>query len=154
MLIDVLLPGLNGLDLLRQLRGAGDRVPAVMLTAVSDAMVAVAALRAGAADFIENLVNPDDLLARLAHAIDAGHDHSGRFVIHAAALQRLSGLTRRQRDVLDLLIEGHSSKVIAHRLGISARTVEVHRAAIMQRTGSTSMAALMRLVVEAAVAIA
>jgi two-component system CheB/CheR fusion protein len=154
LLIDVLLPGLNGLDLLRQLRGAGDRVPAVMLTAVSDAMVAVAALRAGAADFIEKPVNPDDLLARLAHAIDAGHDHSGRFVIHAAALQRLSGLTRRQRDVLDLLIEGHSSKVIAHRLGISARTVEVHRAAIMQRTGSTSMAALMRLVVEAAVAIA
>ncbi|OYV70404.1 MAG: histidine kinase [Acidiphilium sp. 21-60-14] len=150
LLIDVMLPGLNGLDLLRRLRGAGDMVPAVMLTGVSDAMVAVAALQAGAADFIEKPVNPDDLLARIARAVEAGHDHSGRLAVHMAAVKRLSELTPRQRDVLDVLLEGHSSKVIAHRLGISARTVEVHRAAIMQKTGATSMAALTRLAVEAA----
>ncbi|MDD2875952.1 MAG: chemotaxis protein CheB [Acidiphilium sp.] len=154
LLIDADLPGISGLDLLRQLRNTGDATPALMLTGTSDVAIAVAALQAGAADFIEKPVHPDDLLARIDHAVANGRDQTARMAIHDAAVRQLADLSARQREVMALVLAGQPSKAIAITLGISQRTVEVHRAAIMRKTGATSMPALARLALEAQGAVA
>jgi two-component system CheB/CheR fusion protein len=149
LLIDIGLPGIDGIDLLRRLRAAGIGTPAVMLTGSSDAALVVAALRAGAADFIEKPVNPADLLRRIDRAITQGDDRAARKTVHDDAARQLAGLTPRQRDILALVLAGHASKAIAATLGISRRTVEVHRAAIMRKTGAASLGALARIAIEA-----
>ncbi|MCW8309473.1 response regulator [Acidiphilium sp. PA] len=149
LVIDINLPGRSGIDLLRTVRDGGDETPVVMLSGVSDATLAVEALRAGAADFVEKPVNPADLLSRIDRAIGLGQDLTARRALHEEAVRHLAGLTARQREILDLILAGQPSKVIAGMLGISPRTVEVHRAAIMRKTGAASVAALARLAAEA-----
>ncbi|OZB21124.1 response regulator, partial [Acidiphilium sp. 34-64-41] len=149
LVIDVNLPGRSGIDLLRAVRDGGDDTPVVMLSGVSDATLAVEALRAGAADFIEKPVNPAELLSRIDRAIALGQDLTARRALHEEAVRHLATLTARQRDVMELVLAGQPSKVIARMLGISPRTVELHRAAIMRKTGAASVAALARLAAEA-----
>ncbi len=149
VLVDANLPGLGGLDLLRRLRGAGDQVPAVVITGFGDVQVAVEAMKAGASDFIEKPVNPADLVASLDRALDQASESGALSAWRASAARAVSGLTDRQREVMAMVIAGHPSKNIAADLGISQRTVENHRAAIMERTGSRSLPALARLALAA-----
>ncbi len=145
LLLDAYLPGMSGLELLDRLRVAGNTTPAIMITGHSDVTIAVAAMKAGAFDFIEKPVHLSNLLACVerARAVEreASLDHDRRL----AAQTTLAQLTPRQREIMARVLDGQPSKNIAADLQISQRTVENHRAAIMRRTGSASLAALARL---------
>jgi two-component system CheB/CheR fusion protein len=149
LLLDVNLPGMGGVDLLGRLRSLGDPVPTIMMTGSSGVGLAVAAMKAGACDFIEKPVSRDALVASINRAIAQSHDIGIVQAVQETAAGRVAELTPRQHQVMDLVLAGHPSKNIAADLGISQRTVENHRASIMKKTGSKSLPALARLVLAA-----
>ncbi|HME23913.1 MAG TPA: response regulator [Acetobacteraceae bacterium] len=150
LLVDANLPGMSGMDLLRQLNGSGRGLPAIMITGQGDVHIAVAAMQAGASDFIEKPVGHNELLASIARALEQSRDATKLRAWHEAAAGRLASLTPRQREVMDRVLAGHPSKNIAADLAISQRTVENHRAAVMRKAGVSSLPALARLAVAAA----
>ena len=150
LLIDATLPGMSGLDLLRHLRLAGDRLPAIMITGNSDVGMAVDAMKAGADDFIEKPIGYKELLDCIDKALERSRDSTKRTAWREDAVSHIADLTPRQRQIMTMVLDGHPSKNIAADLGISQRTVENHRASIMKRTGSQSLPALARLVIKAA----
>jgi two-component system, chemotaxis family, CheB/CheR fusion protein len=149
LLIDAYLPGMGGLELLQRLKNEGQRMPAVMITGNADVGMAVQAMKAGASDFIEKPVSRDELLACVERAMEHSQDASKLVAWREEAAGHLTGLTLRQKQVMEMVLAGHPSKNIAADLGISQRTVENHRAAIMKRTGAKSLPALARLAVAA-----
>jgi len=150
LLIDAYLPGMGGLDLLKQLMQADDRLPAIMITGHSDVAMAVQAMKAGALDYIEKPMSGANLIASVELALENSTDESKDAVWREDAKKRIAGLTLRQRQIMDLILAGHPNKNIAMDLGISQRTVENHRATIMSKTGSKSLPALARLAFAAA----
>jgi two-component system, chemotaxis family, CheB/CheR fusion protein len=149
LLVDAILPGMDGMELLQRLSKDGHRLASIMITGNSDVPMAVRAMKAGASDFIEKPVRRDELIASINRAMaQAKNKHSRRDWQNEAARQ-ISGLTGRQRQIMDLVLAGHPSKNIAADLGISQRTVENHRASIMQKTGAKSLPALARLAMAA-----
>jgi two-component system, chemotaxis family, CheB/CheR fusion protein len=149
LIIDAYLPGMSGLDLLKRLKDDGHLPPAIMITGDGDVSIAVQAMKAGAADFIEKPVGRDELIASVARALERELDAGKRSAWQEDAANHVAGLTPRQHQIMDLVLAGHPSKNIAADLGISQRTVENHRASIMKRTGSKSLPALARLAVAA-----
>jgi two-component system CheB/CheR fusion protein len=150
VLIDVYLPGMSGLELLRQLKGADSRLTTIMITGHSDVQMAVQAMMAGASDFIEKPIDRGQLLASVGHALERSADAAKLVAWREDAARRLAELTPRQRQIMRLILAGHPNKNIAADLGISQRTVENHRAEIMKRTDSKSLPALARLALAAA----
>jgi two-component system, chemotaxis family, CheB/CheR fusion protein len=150
LLIDANLPGISGLDLLRRLNKAGSQLPAVMITGQSDVPMAVAVMRAGASDFLEKPLRGVELLAGVARALEISRDSGKLMEWRKDAADHLASLTRRQHQIMEMVLAGHPSKNIAVDLGISQRTVENHRASIMKKTGSRSLPALARLALAAA----
>ncbi len=150
LLIGAYLPGIGGIELLRLLRETGDPLPAIVMTGHSDVPMAVEAMRAGAADFIERPISGPDLLRRIGRALEQARGTCEQLKRREDAAGRLACLTPRQRSIMDLVLAGLPSKNIAADLGISQRTVETHRAAIMRRTGTKSLPALARLATSAA----
>ena len=149
LLVDARMPGMGGLALLQRLKSEGTRLPAIMITGQGDVPMAVEAMRAGAADFIEKPIRRDELFASIEHALEQIRDSARLAVRREAAAAHLAGLTARQRQIMELVLAGHPSKNIAADLGISQRTVENHRAAVMKKTGSHSLSALIRLALAA-----
>jgi two-component system CheB/CheR fusion protein len=150
LLIDARLPGMGGVELLQRLKGERHRLPAIMITGHGDVPMAVQAMKAGAADFIEKPVGYGELLASIERALEQAGDVAKASAWKETATNSLAGLTVRQRQVMDLVLAGHPSKNIAADLGLSQRTVENHRAAVMKKTGSRSIPALIRLALAAA----
>lgn len=149
LLVDASLPGLSGIELIRKLRDLGHALPTIMITGSSDVTMAVDVMKAGAMDFIEKPVGVDDVLRAVRRGLDTSRDARRVADWHDEAVGHLAGLTKRQRQIMDLVLAGHPSKNIAADLNLSQRTVENHRAAIMLRTGSKSLPALARLVIAA-----
>jgi two-component system CheB/CheR fusion protein len=149
LLVDARMPGMGGLALLQRLKGEGSRLASIMITGQGDVPMAVEAMRAGAADFIEKPIRRNELFASIEHALEHIRDSGKLTVRREAAAKRLAGLTTRQRQIMVLVLAGHPSKNIAVDLGISQRTVENHRAAVMKKTGSHSLSALIRLALAA-----
>jgi len=149
LLIDAYLPGMSGLELLQRLHEAGHRLPAIMITGNSDVPMAVAAMKAGASDFIEKPVSRDDLLTAVERALEQSRDATKASAWREGAASHVADLTPRQRQIMEMVLAGHPSKNIAADLGISQRTVENHRASIMKKTGSKSLPALARLALAA-----
>ena len=150
LVVDACLPGKSGLELLAHLRAGGQSLSAIVITGRSDVAMAIGAIKVGAFDFIEKPASPDELLACVERALAHSHDASERITWRDDAVGHLAGLTRRQHQIMDLVLAGSPSKNIAFDLGISQRTVENHRASIMKRTGCKSLPALARLVLAAA----
>jgi two-component system CheB/CheR fusion protein len=150
LLLDAYLPEMSGLELLKRLKDANDRMPTIMVTGVSDVAIAVQAMKAGASDFIEKPVAGDELLSSVTHALEQARDSRKQLAWRDAAAHRLAVLTARQREIMEMILAGKANKNIAADLRISQRTVENHRAAIMRRTGSNSIPALARLALAAA----
>ncbi len=149
LLVDAYLPGMSGLDLLAKVTIDGNRLPAIMITGHSDVAMVVAAMQAGAIDFIEKPVGRDELLASVERALELARD-SGKLVARQEqAARQIGHLTARQREIMMMVLAGHPSKNIAADLNISQRTVENHRAEIMRRTGVKSLPALARLAISA-----
>jgi two-component system CheB/CheR fusion protein len=149
LLVDAGMPGMSGLELLERLKAEGNRLPAIMITGDGDVQMAVRAMRAGAADFIEKPIGRDELLASVERALEQTRDSTKLSAWRDAAAARIAGLTARQRQIMDLVLAGHPSKNMAADLGLSQRTIENHRAAIMKKTGSKSLSALIRLALAA-----
>lgn len=149
LLVDAHLPGISGLDLLKTLRARGDDMPVILITGDGDIALAVEAMQAGACEFIEKPANRAELLAGVARAIAQSHNIRRAAAVHDDAAARIAELTARQREIMGLILAGHSSKNIAADLDISQRTVENHRAAIMQRMHVKSLPELARLAIKA-----
>ena len=141
---DVRMPGMNGIELQRELLLRGIRLPVIIITAHADVPMAVAALKAGAVDFIEKPFRDELLLGSIRAALATPAEEVGR-PGGASMGARLATLSSREREVMLLLVAGHPNKVVADRLDISPRTVEVHRAHIMEKTGARSLADLVRM---------
>jgi two-component system CheB/CheR fusion protein len=150
LLLDAYLPGMSGLELLSRLRDLRHALPVIMITGNSDIAMAVDAMKAGASDFIEKPVRAAELLSSIDRALEQGNDAGELVARREDAATRLGLLTRRQREIMDLVLAGYPSKNIAADLQISQRTVENHRASIMKKTGSRSLPALARLALAAA----
>jgi len=149
LVIDAVLPGVSGLELLTHLKAENITMPSIMITGQGDIAMAVKAMQAGALDFLEKPFSHEELISSITHALGQSSQMGPSSERRAAATEALAGLTTRQRQILDLVIAGYPSKNIAADLGISQRTVENHRAAIMRKTGSRSIPALIRLAVAA-----
>jgi two-component system response regulator FixJ len=149
ILLDLMMPGLSGLETLRALSGPGS--PAVvMLSGHGDIPLAVEAMRAGALDFVEKPY-PTDKLLQLVGEIElkrAGCPDAAK----AAATEKIAGLSPRQREILRAIASGEPSKVTAHALGLSVRTVETYRRAVFTRLGVRRLADAVRLAVLAGLA--
>jgi two-component system response regulator FixJ len=148
LLLDVRMPGMDGLELQARLRQAGLAIPVIVMTGQGDVHTAVRAMKAGAVDFLEKPFN-DDVLLRTIEAAFARGERSDRTRDAAEAAQRIALLSPREREVLEALVAGRPNKVIASDLGISVRTVEVHRARMMERLGVRQFAEAVRLAVMA-----
>src|SRR5208283_2300299 len=149
LVIDAVLPGMNGFELLARLKADGIALPSIMITGHGDVSMAVKAMRAGASDFIEKPFGHEELVASIKCALEQTPESAREEARRVAAAAHLEGLTTRQRQILGLVLAGHPSKNIAADLGISQRTVENHRAAIMRKTGSQNIPELIRLAVAA-----
>ncbi len=149
LVVDVMLPGLSGVALLELLRAEGTRIPAIVLTGRGDAATAVAALKAGAVDFIEKPADWTLVLAAVKVALQAARDIRIRQKARDLAKSRFDTITQREHEVMMFVLDGRPNKIIAHDLGINQRTVENHRASVMTKTGATSLPALVKLFLEA-----
>ena len=150
LLVDAVMPGMSGIELIERLKADGRALPAIVITGNGAVPMAVQAMKAGAVDFIEKPVGHEELLANVKRALDQTQDTATLSASREAAAMRVASLTTRQRQILDLVLAGHPSKNIAADLGISQRTVDNHRAAIMRKTGSKSLPALVRTALAAA----
>jgi FixJ family two-component response regulator len=145
ILLDVSMPSMSGLEVQASLNQRRAGLPVIFLTGSADIPIAVAAMREGAVDFIEKPFDNDDLLARVRAAIDQYRHHRGADAERKIALDRINTLTVREREVLELVVSGQTSKEIARVLGSSHRTVEIHRRHLMEKMGAPSLADLIRL---------
>jgi two-component system CheB/CheR fusion protein len=145
LLTDVRMPGTNGFELLAQLAAAGHSLPTIVITGHGDIAMAVQAMRAGAVDFIEKPTDPSTLLACVNRALRQAASPAERASWRQAAAMRVAGLTKREREVMDLVVAGFANKDISARLAINQRTVETHRAAVMKKLGASSLSEMVRL---------
>lgn len=145
VLLDVRMPDIDGMAVQNELRTHGVMLPVVIMTGHGDIDMAVAAMKAGASDFIEKPFEKAALISR----IEAAHRQSiaarGASARAQEAQARLNVLTDRERDVLNGLVDGLPNKSIAYDLGISPRTVEIHRANLMQKLEVKSLAEALRI---------
>ncbi|WP_219894155.1 response regulator transcription factor [Aquisediminimonas profunda] len=145
ILLDVRMPGMDGLEVQRVLGERGITFPVIVLTGHGDVNVAVAAMKAGALDFIEKPFEKAVLLSALEEGF-AQIERSDRSKARAAeAVLRLNVLTAREHEVLEGLVRGFPNKTIAYDLGISARTVEIHRANLMTKLNVRSLSEALRI---------
>ncbi len=144
LLVDAIMPGMSGIELIRRLKATGDDTPAIVITGHAAVMLAVQAMKAGAVDFIEKPVRRDALLASVERALVEAHKSAELNERRRKSAVSVAKLTRKQTQILELVVAGHPSKNIAADLRISQRTVDNHRAAIMRKTGSKSLAALIQ----------
>ena len=142
---DVRMPEMTGIELVRRLKGQGFRLPIVMITGHADVPLAVEAMKAGVADFIEKPFDDEVLLAAIHAALrDGEKDRQGAAEV-AEICARMDILSGREREVLGGLVAGHANKVIAFDLGISPRTVEIYRANVMTKMKAASLSELVRM---------
>jgi two-component system response regulator FixJ len=145
VIVDIRMPGMDGLALQQELNRRRITLPLIVVTGHADVGLAVQAMKAGAVDFIEKPYSEDDLLRAVDEALTRAKDARQQQAVAAAAAGRIAALTPRERDVLRRLVDGRPNKVIAHDLGISPRTVEIHRANVMEKLGCRSVAQAVRL---------
>jgi two-component system response regulator FixJ len=156
---DVRMPEMSGLELIRRLRDRGVNLPVIVITGHGDLPLAVEALREGVKDFIEKPFDDEVLLGSIRRALAA---QAAALATQATAAkapaapggtdadrrrfeEMVSGLSGRERQVLEGVVAGKLNKTIGHELGISPRTVEVYRAKMMQKTGAANLSELVRI---------
>jgi FixJ family two-component response regulator len=146
LVLDIRMPGMNGMELQRKLNERNSILPVIFVTGHGDVPMAVEAMQQGALDFVQKPYREQELLEKIerAFAIDRANRESLQQRQQIAG--RLDSLTPRELDVLRLMIEGKANKVIAIDLDISQRTVEIHRARVMEKLEANSLAHLVRMV--------
>jgi FixJ family two-component response regulator len=145
LVLDVRMPGVNGLELQERLAARGHSLPIIIVTGHGDVPMATRALKAGAIDFLEKPVSDQLLLERIDYAINLDRRQRRQRAELADMRARLGKLSARERAVLDLVVEGNPNKLIATKLGVTPKTIEAHRAKIMRKTAAGSVAELVRM---------
>jgi len=145
ILLDIRMPGMDGLEVQQALQEKGVSLPVIMMTGHGDVALAVKAMKAGAVDFIEKPFEKDTLLASLEEGYRRLLRKEATGDRMRSANVRLQALTPRERDVLDGLAQGLPNKTIAYDLGISPRTVEIHRANLMTKLDVRSLSEALRI---------
>lgn len=142
---DVRMPDIDGIELLRRLKARRSTLPVIVITGHADVPLAVEAMKEGAVDFIEKPFEERVLLEAITRAVETADKNADAVRRKADLMARVSQLTPRQRQVMDRVVQGQSSKEIAAELGISPRTVETYRLWIMEKMGASSTAMLIRM---------
>jgi two-component system response regulator FixJ len=151
VLMDMRMPGIDGLELQSRLTAASIDLPVIVVTGWGTVPMAVQAVKAGATDVIEKPLREDVILQRVRDALESCQRTRHEAGLGRLATARLALLTPREREVLAHLVQGEPNKVIAHALSISPRTVEVHRARVMEKMQVRSLSHLIRLALAAGV---
>jgi two-component system response regulator FixJ len=152
VLTDIRMPGIDGLELLRRLRSAGQNLPMVIMTGHGDVPLAVEAMKLGACDFIEKPFDDEALVQALTSALERGGRAEAADPTLREFVRRVGTLSERERQVLDHLVAGDTSKDIGRALNISPRTVEIYRAKLMAKTQASNLQELVRWAVLAGLA--
>jgi two-component system response regulator FixJ len=145
LVTDLRMPDMNGVDLLERLKDIGALIPAVVITGHGDVPMAVAAMKAGAVDFIEKPFQDEVLIEAIKRAASRLEETAGPVEDTATLRTRLDSLSEREQQVLYAVVAGLPNKTIAYDLGISPRTVEVHRANIMSKMQARNLPELVRM---------
>lgn len=148
VLLDVRMPGMSGMSLLKQLRSDHASLPVIMITGHGDIDMAVRAMKLGARDFITKPFSAQTLLDRIQEVLGQAARATDAQNRAEEAAKRLQGLTKREREVFERIVAGQSNKAVALGLGLSVRTVETHRARIMEKLGVKSLVDLVLLSIE------
>jgi two-component system response regulator FixJ len=145
LVLDIRMPGMSGLELQQHLNRMGSMLPVIFITGHGDVPMAVQAMKEGAFEFIQKPFRDQDLLDRINHALKQDAENRTLVARRAEVLHRLESLTPRERQVMELVVDGAANKVIAIDLELSERTVEIHRAKVMEKMGARSVAHLVKL---------
>jgi two-component system response regulator FixJ len=145
LVLDIRMPGMSGLELQQHLNRTGSMLPVIFITGHGDVPMAVQAMKEGAFEFIQKPFRDQDLLDRINHALQQDAESRNNLARRADVVRRLETLTPRERQVMDMVVDGSANKVIAIDLTLSERTVEIHRAKVMEKMGARSVAHLVKL---------
>ncbi|MDH3401269.1 MAG: response regulator transcription factor [Chromatiales bacterium] len=146
LVLDIRMPGMSGMELQEKLNEVHAILPIIFITGHGDVPMAVKAIQYGAADFIQKPFRDQDLLDRINKAIEQDASNRAQLLETRDIEERLSNLTPREKEVLELIVDGRPNKVIAADLEVSQRTVEIHRARVMDKMRASSLAHLVRMV--------
>jgi two-component system response regulator FixJ len=148
LVTDLRMPDIDGVELLRRLKSAGNMLPAIVVTGHGDVQMAVEAMKNGALDFIEKPFADEVLLDSIARAVDEASSKHDAEAAEALTRERLASLSDREIQVLKGVVEGKPNKTIAVELTLSPRTVEVYRAGLMSKMQARSLPELVRMVMK------
>ncbi len=146
IVLDIRMPGMDGMELQKELNSRNSILPIIFVTGHGDVPMAVEAMQQGAVDFIQKPYREQELLEKIKAALELDAEQRESLQEKNDILRRLEELTPREKEIMDMMIEGHANKVIAIDLDISQRTVEIHRSRVMHKMGTHSLAHLVRMV--------
>jgi two-component system response regulator FixJ len=149
LVADLLMPGVSGMELHKKLRADGIEMPVIIVSAYGDVPTAVEAMQEGAMDFIEKPIRPRRLIDRIRQALAQDSQRRRSRAERSNVASRLADLTRRERQVVDLVVAGLTNKAIAARLGVCPQAIDAHRTRAMAKIGAETVPELVRLVLEA-----
>ncbi|MFQ3324297.1 MAG: two-component system response regulator FixJ [Pseudomonadales bacterium] len=147
LVLDIRMPGMNGLELQKQLNVQGCILPIIFVTGHGDVPMAVEAMQHGAVDFIQKPYREQDLLDKINMALALDKTNREALEHRHKIIEKLAALTPREKEVMEMMVDGKANKVIAIDLGISQRTVEIHRSRVMEKMATNSLAHLVKMVV-------
>jgi len=145
LLVDLHMPGETGLDLQTTLNTRKYTMPIIFITGAGSTSTGVRAMKQGAVDFLSKPVDDDELLRVVARAVETDHEARTRHAQQVAAKEKVARLTAREGEVMGLVVKGMLNKHIAHRLGISEKTVKAHRGRVMKKIKAGSVTDLVRI---------
>jgi FixJ family two-component response regulator len=145
LVLDIRMPGLGGLELQDKLIESDIALPIIFITGHGDIPMAVEAMQKGAFDFIQKPFRDQELLDRIGDALNTALERQSERALKHDVQMRINTLTKREHEVLDLVVTGKPNKIIAYELGVSQRTIEIHRARVMEKMAARSLAELVRM---------
>lgn len=144
ILLDIRMPGMSGMELLENLKANGIQLPVIFITGHGDVPLAVRALKLGAFDFLQKPFSASELLERVHAALNLMLERRQKSRKQDSLRSNFDALTKREREVMELVVAGNLNKVIGMKLGISSRTVDIHRANIMRKLNVRTVAELVQ----------
>jgi two-component system response regulator FixJ len=145
LVLDIRMPDMGGMELQQELASRGAFLPVIFITGHGDVPMAVQAMKNGAFDFLQKPFGHQDLLDRIARALEADAEARQTLSQNEEIIRRHATLTPREKEVMEMIVGGQANKVIAMDLNLSERTVEIHRARVMDKMGTRSLAHLVRM---------